>query len=82
MVYIPADNSTHRFGLSCIELDDTQCHIHLEETTGTEAVDAAMAGWFLTIAVADESIAACTEFDADLNNIDDQLTNSNLPLCR
>lgn len=80
LVYVPADNSTHRFGLSGIEMNDTQCHIHLEETTGAEAVDAAMAGWFLTIAVADEAIAACTEFDADLNNIDGQLINPNLQL--
>lgn len=70
LVYIPADNCTHRFGLSGIELDDTQCHIHLEETTGAEAVDTAMAGWFLTIPVSDESIAACTGFDADWNDID------------
>ena len=80
LVYVPANNSTHRFGLSGIEINDTQCHIHLEETTGAEAVDAAMAGWFLTIAVADEAIAACTEFDADLNNIDGQLINPNLRL--
>jgi len=38
------------------------------ETTKAETVDTAMAGWFLTVAVEKESIASCTDFDADLNN--------------
>ena len=66
LVYVPANNSTHRFGLSGIGLDDTQCHIHLEETTGAEEVDTAMAGYFLTVALPDRYIAKCRAFDATI----------------
>ena len=42
--------------------------MHIAETTNAEEVDTAMAGWFVTVAVSDELIMNCTEFDADLNN--------------
>lgn len=70
LVYISATNSTHRFGLSGIGWNNSSLYVHVTETTGAEEVDDAMSGWFLTIAIADESIATCTEFDADLNNIE------------
>lgn len=70
LVYVPADNSTHRFGLSSIGLDDTQCHIHLEETTGAEDVDTAMAGYFLTVALPDRYIAQCRAFDATITIVE------------
>lgn len=68
LVYVSASNSTHRFGLGSIGWDEKSVCINVVETTGKEFVDAAMAGWFLTVAVSKDSIATCTEFDADLNN--------------
>ena len=68
LVYVSASNCTHRFGLGSIGWDEKSFCINVVETTGKEFVDAAMAGWFLTVAVEKETIASCTEFDADLNN--------------
>ena len=44
LVYIGVGNSTHRFGLDSIGWDDSSFHIFVEETTGAEYVDSAMAG--------------------------------------
>ena len=68
LVYVSASNCTHRFGLGSIHWDKKSFCINVVETTGKEMVDEAMAGWFLTVAVEKESIASCTEFDANLNN--------------
>ena len=68
LVYVSASNCTHRFGLGSIGWDEKSFCINVVETTGKEFVDTAMAGWFLTVAVEKETIASCTEFDADLNN--------------
>ena len=68
LVYVSASNCTHRFGLGSIGWDEKSFCINVVETTSKEFVDAAMAGWFLTVAVEKETIASCTEFDADLNN--------------
>ena len=45
----------------------------MEETTGAESTDSALAGWFLTVAVSSESVASCTEFDAVMDKIDQTL---------
>lgn len=68
LVYVSASNSTHRFGLGSIGWDEKSFCINVVETTDKNFVDEAMAGWFLTVAVEKETIASCTEFDADLNN--------------
>ncbi|MBR6556037.1 MAG: hypothetical protein IKT60_01265, partial [Clostridia bacterium] len=68
LVYVSASNCTHRFGLGSVGWDEKSFCINVVETTGKEFVDAAMAGWFLTVAVEKETVASCTEFDADLNN--------------
>ena len=68
LVYVSASNCTHRFGLGSIGWNEKSLCINVVETTGKELVDEAMAGWFLTVAVEKETIASCTEFDADLNN--------------
>lgn len=70
LVYIGATNSTYRFGLNSIGWDDKSLYIQVEETTGAEFVDCAMAGWFLTVAVSKESVADCTVFDAVMGGID------------
>lgn len=68
LVYVSANNGTHRFKVQSVGYDETSFCVHVVETTNAEAVDTAMAGWFVTIAVPDELIQNCTEFDADLDN--------------
>ncbi len=68
LVYVPADNSTHRFNVHSVYCDGKALSIHIQETTKAEVVDCAMAGWFVTVETEDGLIENCTEFDADLNN--------------
>lgn len=68
LIYVSANNSTHRFKVHSIGYDEKSFCVHIAETTNAEGVDTAMAGWFVTVAVSDELIMNCTEFDADLNN--------------
>lgn len=73
LVYIDSPNSTHRFGMNSISWDEKSFCIYVEETTGAEAVDTALAGWFLTVAVSSDTVASCTEFDAVIDKIDQTL---------
>lgn len=68
LVYVGVDNSTHRFRAQSMEHSDTYLCLHIEETTGAESVDTAMAGWFVTVAVEDTLVKNVTVFDADINN--------------
>ena len=68
LVYVSANNSTHRFKVDNIGYDEKSFCVHIVETTNSEEVDTAMAGWFITVAVSDELIKDCNTFDADLNN--------------
>ena len=68
LIYVSANNSTHRFKVHSIGYDEKSFCVHITETTNAELVDTEMAGWFVTVAVPDELIKNCTEFDADLNN--------------
>lgn len=70
LVYVGANNCTHRYWVNSIFCNGTSFCIHIEETTGAEDVDTAMAGWFLTVAIPNGMVENCTEFDADLNNIE------------
>lgn len=66
LIYIAADNSTHRFEVQNIYIDGGSFLVHISENTKAEETDSAMSGWFVTVAVSKEYIAACNEFDADL----------------
>lgn len=68
LVYVGANNSTHRFGVNSVFCDDEVFYIHLEETTKAETIDCAMSGWFVTVAVPDSDILKCATFDAELDN--------------
>jgi len=68
LVYVAANNSTHRYGVNSVFCDGTAFYIHVEQTNNPESVDTAMSGWFITVAVPDSMIRNCTEFDAALNN--------------
>lgn len=67
LVYVSANNSTHRYRAKDVFCDNTTLCIHVEETTEAEEVDDAMAGWFITVEVPDGMAAGCTEFDAVLS---------------
>ena len=66
LVYVGANNSTHRFGVQGVGYNEQYFCVNIKETTGAEAVDTAMASWFITLAIPDDLIQTCTEFDASL----------------
>ncbi|MBR6514067.1 MAG: hypothetical protein IKT46_04445 [Clostridia bacterium] len=67
IIYIDSTNTTHRYGIESISNLEGHFCIYLQETTGAECVDTAMAGWFLTVAVNKEYVAESAEFDSILN---------------
>ena len=70
LVYVGANSGTYRFGVNSVFCDGATFCIHIERTNNPEIVTDDMAGWFITVAVPDSMIKDCTEFDADLNNIE------------
>lgn len=64
LIYVSATNSTHRFNVHSVGYADKSFCVHITETTKAECVDTAMAAWFVMVAVPDELIKNCTEFDA------------------
>lgn len=70
LVYVGANSGTYRFGVNSVFCDGNSFCIHVEQTNNPEVVTEDMAGWFVTVAVPDSMIVNCTEFDADLNNIE------------
>lgn len=66
VIYVSANNSTHRYALESIGYNSDSFYVHIKETTNAQATDTAMAGWFVTVAVSDEMIRTCTSFGADL----------------
>lgn len=78
VIYIDATNSTHRYAMQSVEHSGVFC-VHIEETTKAEAVDDALAGWFVTVTASDELLDGCTEFDADFNNTIDLYDGSQIP---
>ena len=78
VVYIDATNSTHRYAMQSVEHSGVFC-VHIEETTKAEAVDDALAGWFVIVTASDEMLNGCTGFDADFNNTIDLYDGSQIP---
>ena len=78
VIYIDATNSTHRYAMQSVEHSGVFC-VHIEETTKAEAVDDALAGWFVIVTVSDEMLNGCTGFDADFNNTIDLYDGSQIP---
>ena len=70
LVYVSANSGSYRYGVNSVFCDGVSFCIHVERTNNTDAVTMDMAGWFITVAVPDSMVANCTEFDADLNNIE------------
>lgn len=68
LVYVSCRNCTHRFDVDSIYRDSQTLYISVEETTGAEVVDDAMADWFIAVAVPDNMVETCKQFDAELGN--------------
>ena len=66
LVYVGANNCTHRFNLATINHSKNRFYVSIQETTNAEAVDTAMAGWFITVAVSDDLLNNIHIYDAEL----------------
>ena len=66
LAYIATDSISYRYGATGFYCDGTSFVLHIEETTGLDAGDSAVAGWFVTVAVANSLIENCSVFDAYL----------------
>lgn len=64
LVYVTAGSGSLRFGVGSVTCDGTAFCIDVKQTNNPEVCTDDMAGWFITVAVADSVIANCTEFDA------------------
>ncbi len=69
LVYVQANSGSYRFGVNSVCRYGKCFCVHVEQTNSPTEVTCDMAGWFITLCVADDAIADCTEFDADLNNV-------------
>ena len=65
LVYVEASSGSCRYGVREVYNADGYFCIHIEQTNNPEVHTDDMAGWFVTVAVSDESVADCTVFDAD-----------------
>ena len=66
LVYVGANNCTHRFNLATINHSKNRFYVSVQETTNVEAVDTAMAGWFITVTVSDDLLNNIHIYDAEL----------------
>lgn len=64
LVYVTAGSGSLRFGVGSVTCDGKSFCIDVKQTNNPEVCTDDMAGWFITVAVADSVIANCTEFDA------------------
>ena len=66
LVYVTAYSGSYRFGVNSVSLDGGSFCIYVEQTNDPEVGTQDMAGWFITVAVPDSTVAGCTGFDAVL----------------
>lgn len=66
LVYVPCGNCTHRFDVNHVFTGRGAVSIRVNETTGAEVVDEAIACWFITMTIAKSTAEQCTTFDAIL----------------
>ncbi len=70
LVYVSANSGSYRFGVNSVFCNGNSFCIHIEQLNIPVVGTADMAGWFITVAVPNSMVANCSEFDADLNNIE------------
>lgn len=66
LVYVGANNCTHRFSLAGINHSENRFYVSVQETTNAEVVDTAMAGWFITVTASDDLLNGIHIYDAEL----------------
>ena len=71
LVYVGANSGSYHYDVNSVKVYENTLCIHIEQTSNPEVVTEDMAGWFITVALPDSIVANCTEFDADLNNIEE-----------
>lgn len=69
LVAVPANSGSYRYGVDSIENDGKTLCIHVVQTNNPELVTMDLAGWFVLVSVPKQTVAGCTEFDAQLDNI-------------
>ena len=71
LVYVPSNSCTYRYIVNSVDLCANQLCVHVQQANDPEAVDCAMAGWLMAVTVPKEILEGITDFDADLNNLQD-----------
>ena len=64
LIYVSANNCTHRFAVSDVYVEEDTIHFEVKETTNAETVDTAMAGWFITAEIPNDLLFEETKIDA------------------
>ena len=70
VVYVPSNSGSYRYGVNNVYCDGKSFCVHVQQINNPKIHTDDMAGWFITVAVPDSMVETCTEFDADLNNIE------------
>lgn len=70
LVYVSASSGSYRYDVNSVFLEGEALCIHVEQTNDPDIVTNDITGWFITVAIPDTALGYCTEFDADLNNIE------------
>ena len=71
LVYVPSNSCSYRYIVNSIALCGQQLCIHVQQANDPETGDCAMAGWLIAVTVPNEILEGITDFDADLNNLQD-----------
>lgn len=71
LVYVPSNSCSYRYIVNSIALCGQQLCIHVQQANDPETGDCAMAGWLMVVTVPKEILEGITDFDADLNNLQD-----------
>lgn len=64
LIYVSANNCTHRFAVSDVYVEDDTINFEVKETTRAETVDTAMAGWFITAEIPNDLLFDEAKIDA------------------
>ena len=64
LVCIEASSGSYRFGFKDVTMDGNYFCVNVEQTNNPQYGTDDMASWFVTVAVSDEMIKECIEFDA------------------
>lgn len=71
LVYVPANSCSYRYAINSIVLCSQQLCVHVQQANDPKTGDCAMAGWLMAVTVPKEILEGITDFDADLNNLQD-----------